>query len=503
MESLNLSKEGISIISSDNSVSHELSEEFVLPDYIPEIRKLLSCKAQVLPEGRYISERSVQGSGSVTYHLVYTDDEGNLCGTPLSSSYEVEVPISEGAQGVFLDTTIESIMPRVNGPRRISIRSRLKSRALCTEKREITENISPKSSADEMFLQRQSTELDAFDIYQARLEGIKISDQFDMRDIKSAKPLWCDAFAIIKEHKIRNGTVSIRGDVTVKCICQGQDGIITLTKSVPLAEELECEGAREGCTARVGARCVSLSISNEQNLDTPQLFFDISCEAEAEVLRKRKVEVTTDCYSTKYESEAGYKELESYDAIKMVTSNTSYTEGIKRKNNEMEQIIDQIVNPVCEKIDVKGTKLVIQGKLNTSIIGSKHTSDDSTEIEYLCDTYDLPFKHEIELGKEARGVVPRVSIACGMPSARYDTDKLYLSCDMYFMTTVFEKNKTRVLDFAIMNKEKEVRADESVVKVYFPKNGDTLWEIAKKYHTTVNKIESENDLDSPSKPIIV
>ena len=502
MESLNLSKEGVSVISSDNSITHELSEEFVLPDYIPEIRKLLSCKAQVLPEGRYVGEKNVQGSGSVTYHLVYTDDEGNLCGTPLSSSYEVEVPIAGDSQGIFLDTMVESVMPRVNGPRRISIKSRLKSRALCLEKREVSENISPKSNADEMFLQRQQAELNAFDIYQARLEGIKISDQFDIRNAKTVKPLWCDEYAIIKEQRVRNGSVSIRGDVTVKCICQGQDEIITLTKSVPLAEELECEGAREGLASRACARCVSLSISNEQNLDTPQLFFDICCEIEAEVLKKRKVEVTTDCYSTKYESEAGYKELESYDAVKMATSTTSYTDGIKRKNNEATQIIDQMVTPIIEKADVKGTKLVIQGKLSTAVIGARRENDDDIEVEYICDTYELPFKHEIELGKEARDVVSRINVVCGMPSARYDEDKLYLSCDMYFMVTALEKNRARVLDYAIMDKEKEVSTDGSVIRVYFPKEKDTLWEIAKRFHTTVSKITEDNEKTDKTELIV-
>ena len=70
----------------------------------------------------------------------------------------------------------------------------------------------------------------------------------------------------------------------------------------------------------------------------------------------------------------------------------------------------------------------------------------------------------------------------------------------------FEKNKTRVIDNATLLKDQEVKKDASVVRVYFPKNGDTLWEIAKKYHTTTSKLERENDLlesDTPSKPIIV
>ena len=61
--------------------------------------------------------------------------------------------------------------------------------------------------------------------------------------------------------------------------------------------------------------------------------------------------------------------------------------------------------------------------------------------------------------------------------------------------TIFEKYKARVLDSATINKDKEIDRDKSCVCVYFPKDGDTLWEIAKRYHTTENKIASQNDLD--------
>ncbi len=505
MESLNLSKEGISVIASDNSITHEVSEEFILPDYIPEIRKLLTCKAQALPESRYVSSKDVQGSGSITYHLIYTDDEGNLCGTPLSSSYEVSIPVAQDAKNVFVDTVVESTQPRVNGPRRISIKSRLKSRALCLKSKEIVENITPKSSADEMFLERQRVELDTFDIYESSLEGVKISDQFDMKDLKEAKPLWCDAIATIKDYKVRDRGISVRGDAYVKCICQGENGIFTLTKQLPIAEELECEWARERDMARVEARCVSLSISNEQNLDTPQLFFDLCCDINAETLRKRKVEVTTDCYSTKYESQTTYTDLESYDAVRMSTSSFSISEGVKRKSNEAEVIIDQIATPACEKIEAKGNKLHLIGKLYTSII-ARGREDENGQSEYLCDSYEIPFKHEIDLSKSVNGTVSRVSVSASAPSARYDESKLYLSCEVYVALTLLERNNTRVLDSATLIKDQEVERDGSVVRVYFPKDGDTLWEIAKKYHTTVNKITTENDLagtDTTDKPIIV
>ena len=185
MENLNLSKQGISKIASDNSQSHDVYEEFVLPDYIPEIRKLLVCKASVIPESRFVSSDSVVSSGSVTYLVIYTDDEGKLCATPLSSSYEVTLDVCKNPENVFVDTVVDSVLPRVNAPRRISIKSRLKSRAISIENEEVFENISPKSSADEMYLERSKQGLNTFEICTGTLDSIKISDELDTLDRKS------------------------------------------------------------------------------------------------------------------------------------------------------------------------------------------------------------------------------------------------------------------------------------------------------------------------------
>ena len=43
---------------------------------------------------------------------------------------------------------------------------------------------------------------------------------------------------------------------------------------------------------------------------------------------------------------------------------------------------------------------------------------------------------------------------------------------------------------------KEIKKEAGCVRVYFPKEGDTLWEIAKMYHTTVAALKENNDEDA-------
>jgi len=491
METVNSGKsQSISVVTGDTTATHEVSEEFVLPDYIPEIRKLLLCRASVLPEGKFISDSTVDISGSVTYLVIYTDDEGKLCSTPLSSSYEASVAMPNVSSSVFVDTTVEAVTPRVSAPRRLSIKSRLKSRAISTQGKEIKENITPCSAADEMYLERQKKTLDAFEIATCSLGNIRMSDKFDMQGISKAEPLWCDATLAIYEYKAQNRSISVRADVTVKCICRGENDIFTLTKTLPLAEELECEECKTGSMVRVQGRCVSLSISNELNGDTSQLFFDICCELEAEAVVKKEAELTVDCYSTKYESTSSYKDIEAYSVAKMSSCGFTFSEAVKRKAADSAQILDQMATPVCEKAEIKGKKLILGGKLLLDTVEQGSTE----QTEYFSNSYELPFKYESELAEQVGDCVIRASFDIGNLSLRADSEKLYITAELYPSFTVLEKTRARVLDSAVLDKDSEIKNDASCVRVYFPKGSDTLWEVAKKYHTTVNKITQDNEL---------
>ena len=504
MEKLNLSmgaQKKLSLLSAtlDTSTTHEISEEFDLPDYIPEVRKLITVRAGVLPETKYLSDKGTGSQldfgGTVTYLVIYTDDEGGLCSIPLSSAYEASTQLSVRPESVIIDTVIDNTMARVNAPRRLTIKTRLKSRILGLEKKELEENITPKSSADEMYLQRLGKEINAMEIAQISLQNIKMSDKLDMQGLKKAKPVWCDASLVITECKAQNKSVFARGEATVKCICNADGEYVTLTKSMPISEEIEAENSRVGDMASVQGRCISLSISNELSDDLSQLFFDLSCELEGIVSHNKSEYVTGDCYSTKFETEGSYKLIDTYSMLKSQSASFTISESVKRKNNDIKEIIDIIANPVYEKTEIKGQRASIIGKLELNIIGAKE-ADENGDKEYVGDSYELPFKYDTDLSQATDECVARCNLAVGRLNGKYDNEKLFVNCEMFLAQDIIGKSKKEILDKAVIKKDNEIKEDLASIRVYFPKEGDTLWEIAKRYHTTVNKITEQNEIET-------
>ncbi len=488
-------------LTTDSVVTSDVSEEFSLPDYVSEVRKLLCVRAQVLPESKFISDSgnssTLEFGGVVTYLVIYTDDEGSLCALPLTSNYEASTTLLSHPTTVIINTAVDSVLPRVNAPRKITIKSRLKSRIMGWEEAEEKERIEGKSTADEMFMERNVTEEKTLSIKQISMQNIKASGVFDTQGEAKLQPVWCDAKITVNDVKVQNNTASVRGEITIKCICKSRDGMVVLTKTEPLAEEMEAQGAMVGDMARVSGRCVSLAISNEQNQDSEKLFYDLTSELEGELIRNTEVALTRDCYSTRSETEAQYKIIDLYSCIK--AQNTSFTvnEGVKRKSNEINEIIDIICDPVCEKAEFKNGKALLSGKLNLTVIGKKENAE-ADELEYLSENYEIPYKYACDIGKHGGDLMAMWDAALGNVNARYEGERLLVNAEIYPSYEIIEKQKCKILDSLVIKRDKEIKKEASCVRVYFPKEGDTLWEIAKKYHITVSSLKEKNNITEGS-----
>ncbi len=488
-------------ISDDTTINHEVSEEFSLPDYVPEIRKLLMTRAQVLPESKYISNNTnpptMELGGTVTYSIIYTSEGGELCALPLNSSYEAKAPILANGT-VFIDTSVENCQSRVTAPRKLTIKTKLKSRVLGFQENNLEENISPRSSADEMFIERKTEERKSISVMPISLQNIRMNDRFDISGLEMVKPIWCDASIILSDVKMQNGSVSVRGDVTVKCLCTTSSGEKTITKTIPLVEEIEAEGASIDDYVMVIPRCVSLSISNSENGESKELFFDLVCELEGEVLRNVDVELTRDAYSTKNETQASYKEIDLYRGVKGQNASFTVSEALVREKDGISKIIELIADPVYEKTEIKGAKANLIGKLLVHVIGTSEPNEDGVS-EYLHEDYEIPIKYETDIGKTNGEIITRAEFSLGNLNARYDNERFYVTAEVFPSFTMYEKTREEVLDKAVIKRDVEFKRDLSSVKVCFPHENESLWDIAKKYHISASKLAEQNGIsvDAP------
>ena len=76
-----------------DTVFCESNGDFILPDYLPEIRKILQVTTDLVPVGKYVGGGRAAFSGNCCHTVTYLDGEGKVASAPLTAPYEVSVPL--------------------------------------------------------------------------------------------------------------------------------------------------------------------------------------------------------------------------------------------------------------------------------------------------------------------------------------------------------------------------------------------------------------------------
>ena len=115
-------------------VSVDLTSDFSLPDYQPEIKRLLRVRAVVSPADKYVGAGNAEFSGAIDYCILYAGNDGALYSATKTEEYRFGVPVEltsdfEIGEGVLCDveTACESATGRVAAPRKLSLRAKLRA----------------------------------------------------------------------------------------------------------------------------------------------------------------------------------------------------------------------------------------------------------------------------------------------------------------------------------------------------------------------------------------
>ena len=127
-----MSDRKVQICICDKTVTAENTVEYSMPDYQPEIRRLLRVKTTIMPPSSYVGGGKAEFSGNVRYDVLYSGSDGGLYSVNFADNYELSAPIDNDSDidysdemVSFCDVEPDSVVSRVIGPRKLNIRCRL------------------------------------------------------------------------------------------------------------------------------------------------------------------------------------------------------------------------------------------------------------------------------------------------------------------------------------------------------------------------------------------
>ncbi len=473
----------------------ELSGDFSLPDYQPEIKRLLRVRATVSPPDKYIGAGNADFSGMIDYCILYAGNDGSLYCVTQSEEYQFSTPVEmtsdlDMGEGLVCDvqTIPDMVVGRVAAPRKLSVKCRLRSRVRLYGTRLPEESI---SGADPDTVERLCGNAESARIFVGQGEPLQLGDEIICESSDDDLRVICaEGQVFVTEAVAGSGCVNCRGEVALKLLCchEGSNDVMpkTFLRRIPFNQAVPTDGAEVNCDACAHGVCSDISVTVEDG----RILCDLSVKLGARAQRNEYFSYTRDVYSTASECESRYLSRTLPVAGKCLNGNFSLNTTLALEEAGIRpgyDVVDISGIPTVTSLESEKGKSILVGKCRCHVILSG-------EDELSAQEFEIPFRYETEgmLADDQKLSDYDATVDVISCRARMDGERIGVDAELSVSLAARSECEIKMLTDARFGDA--ISRSKAVYTICYPSREDTLWSVAKRYHCPVADVFERNGL---------
>ena len=462
---------------------HQLETQLNLPDYYPDICRILSCKVTTYLEKCFVDADRINADGIAVIRLLYCSDDKTMHLFETEHRFAKSIALQRSVRNPILNCNYqtESVRYRAVGPRRIDVRTCIKLSADVSVVAEVGCCDSEQTGVE---LLQKSYEL--FDISARCNEMFVINEDFTVRDerIKDSKVLDSAASICTTEIKCVRDKILIKGNAELNILYLFPKDMVMFkySEAVPFSQIIDLYGVKETDKIFVCLKAMQPVLSFKDSGEC-ELSLCVSADITAgEAVSATIIEDAFGCdckLNMNQEKESLHKNIRSFK-----DSFSSYSESEKTEYKEL-QILSSYAEPPLFNADIQQEKLSVDGKINVCILALSEDGivsiNRSVQFDYVrevecCDVAEVNFD------------VSCVSVTCNDSASGIQLKtELELTGYCYLNDRI-----SYVASYDVEALEQSCEFD--TVTLYFADCGERLWDIAKQNRVSLQAIKANNDI---------
>lgn len=465
-----------------------IDADITLPDYCSDIRRVLKCI--VTPHINSVQtagDRAV-ADGTAGVCVIYADEQGKIC------CFEQTYPFSKYAElkgtdegcCVNVRAAVQYTNCRAVSPRRLDIHSALSVIFHISALRQ--EEII--TGADGSGIQ-----LRCCDVRTASLVGCTDSP-FQMSEtvpLAQGQPsasciVHSSAAALMQEVKVIQNKLLIKGELAVTAVCRSDEGeIFSFGHTMPISQIVGLEGVDEDCMCCVCMPVTALSVEPKADQNGENRLVDISARISANVKAYRELgfKAVTDAYSVCCDLETDSRDT-SFCSI-ADKFNDTFTCRSTQEIAEARQMLAAWCSELNSAVKPSADGIVISGEVTAHFLYLDSDGQPGYAERQMSYEYRRSVKACGELRCSPCIEITAVSAACASGSVEVRVEFSVCGC-------VFDCTKRRTVASMKCSDDSSKKERSAALTVYFADEGEEIWNIARRYNTTVEAVEQENGM---------
>jgi len=306
----------------------------------------------------------------------------------------------------------------------------------------------------------------------------------------------CDVNMHKKEAKVLEGKIQLSAFAKIYLLYRGKDttDICYIEDDILVNKEIELEGVNSFMDSYTDFRVDDMMFDIKEDDLGEERIIDVEAliRSTTKVMNKEKMDTIEDAYSPSMTMDM---EKKNYELNVMHGQATN--EAIVKGNIELGENTPKPASIVMSTGNVCVTdkklvedKIVIEGLLNVEVLYKTHEED---RCAYVVKD-EMPFTTAVEVAgtKIDMQSVVKVSLESIEAAIEANTIGVKAIVEVYGRVN-YMRNKEFLVN--VLPKEGEKPSKKASLTIYVVQKEDTLWKIAKKYHTTVDVLVQVNELE--------
>lgn len=472
-----------------------LDTDFTLPDYCPDIGKLLKCRAVPTITMREVRANAVCIEGVCSVRVLYIDElEKNVRCCERELPFSASVPVSDAQDACCVEATarMSYINCRAAGQRRLDIHGAFNIN-ICVFARQESEYLTKAEGAG------VRTKCSEISVGKMAAQGRAVFSLNEEMELPHGKPpvlsiVRKDASVWISEAKPIANKLILKGEAKVSIVycADNSPSLESMEYSIPFSEFVDLSDVTEDCMvdARAYITNCNIVLKTDSDGEYRRIDTELSVRVDAYAWKNENISVVCDAFSVERELS-----MEKKTAVfeRFVSAESTKTNCSVSVNYDKE--IDEVLDCWCDIGDITakkdGESLICSGSADMCAI--VRTSDGGCDyIEKNC-----PIERSFpNVGsQQSEAYVNSCVNACSYTLS--GASRLELRADVNLAAALYDKVAVDTVgDIILSEQTNREMSDCPAVVLYFAGANEELWDIARECGSSVELIKEENDIDS-------
>ncbi|MEE0957193.1 MAG: DUF3794 domain-containing protein [Ruminococcus sp.] len=474
-----------------DTVAEQLADvDVTLPDYCPDIEKILKCTLTPKIQNRALSGGQLQIEGCCVVNVMYLEGEKKTvrcCEQNVNWSQSFAVRDTPENCVILTKTKSEYINCRALSPRRLVIHGAFSLYAKVIAPKKIT-LYTPEDQ--DLELCRQPITCSA--LCSLCQEQFTVSEEIAAGDKPAVESLlYSSVDASVTDVKAITGKLMLNGEISVRMfyLTDVETGQTAKTEYVvPFSQVLDCEGAEEESKNMIDCEVLSYDIrlKNDVLSEKPVIALDAKLCVTVEGHVQREEYVITDAYSTQFAAETEEDNISYIAGAEPVDESFIEKYSAKIDNCQIQKLLDVYSEHITMDSQPTQEGLEVNGKINLCMMA---LDGDGTPV-----LIERSFDYSHTISSEGCNALLMPKIRMASVSYRLaDGNSIELRCELKLTAGAVKNASRRTLRSVNVLRDKPLESDDCALSLYFASQGESLWRIAKEHRTRLSLLQAENE----------